>query len=81
MTGKRWTNRQPERQQIFGYLKFRGKEMEEEEIRQLWAEGEDWVIKLCNNEYFYRPDGKYGEWKRGLPTGVLATDVATLFDN
>ena len=55
--------------------------MEEEEIRQLWAEGEDWVIKLCNNEYFYRPDGKYGEWKRGLPTGVLATDVATLFDN
>jgi|GEM_PF-2013427 len=54
--------------------------MEEEEIRQLWAEGEDWIIKRCNNEYFHRLDGKYGDWQTGLPAGVFAMDVATLFD-
>ena len=54
--------------------------MEEEEIRQLWAEGEDWILKRSNNEYFHRPDGKYGEWQPGLPPGVFAVDVETLFD-
>jgi hypothetical protein len=54
--------------------------MEQEEIRQLWAEGEDWILKRSNNEYFYRPDGKYGEWQPGLPPGVFDMDVTTLFD-
>jgi len=54
--------------------------MEQEEIRQLWAEGEDWILKRSNNEYFHRPDGKYGEWRPGLPPGVFAMDVETLFD-
>lgn len=54
--------------------------MDQEEIRQIWAEGEDWIIKLQNNQYFHRPDQKYGEWKPGLPPGVFAMDVATLFD-
>lgn len=54
--------------------------MEQEEIRQLWAEGEDWVIKLQNNQYFHRPDQKYGDWRPGLPPGVFDMDVATLFE-
>ena len=55
--------------------------MEQEEIRQLWAEGEDWVIKRYKNEYFHRPDGKHGAWKAGLPAGVFSMDVETLFDD
>lgn len=56
--------------------------MEQEEIRgPLWAEGEDWIIKRQNNQYFHRPDQKYGDWKPGLPPGVFAMDVATLFDD
>jgi hypothetical protein len=54
--------------------------MDQEEIRQLWAEGEDWIIKLQNNQYFHRPEGKYGEWQLGLPAGVFAMDVETLFN-
>lgn len=54
--------------------------MEQEEIRQLWAEGEDWVIKRQNNQYSHRPDQKYGDWQPGLPPGVFAMDVETLFD-
>ncbi len=54
--------------------------MEQEEIRQLWAEGEDWVIKRQNNQYSHRPDQKYGDWQPGLPPGVVALDVETLFD-
>lgn len=53
--------------------------MEEEEIRQLWAEGEDWIIKRCNNEYSHRLDGKYGEWVKGLPPGIYSPDVEMLF--
>lgn len=55
--------------------------MEQEEIRQLWADGEDWVIKRQHNQYFHRPDGKYGDWKPGLPSGVVKPDVDTLFDD
>lgn len=55
--------------------------MDEEEIRQLWAEGEDWVIKRRNHEYSHRPEGKYGEWVTGLPPGVFPPDVETLFDD
>ena len=55
--------------------------MEEEEIRQIWAEGQDWIIKRCNNEYFHRPEGKSGNWKTGLPSGVFSPDVETLFDD
>ncbi len=54
--------------------------MDEEEIRQLWADGEDWVIKRKNDQFFFRPDGKYGDWQRGLPPGVFTPDVVTLFD-
>ena len=54
--------------------------MDEEEIRQLWAEGEDWIIKRHNNQYSHRPDQKYGDWQPGLPAGVYEVDVATLFD-
>jgi squalene cyclase len=54
--------------------------MEDEEIRQLWAEGEDWVIKRQNNQYSHRPDQKYGNWRPGLPPGVFEMDVDTLFD-
>ena len=52
--------------------------MEQEEIRQLWAEGEDWVIKRQNNQYYHRPDQKYGDWQPGLPPGVFAMDVARI---
>ena len=55
--------------------------METEEIRQLWAEGEDWVIKRQNNQYSYRPDGKPGPWKTGLPPGVFHPEVETLFED
>ena len=54
--------------------------MDEEEIRQLWAEGEDWIIKRCNNEFSHRPEGKYGDWQTGLPPGVFLPDVETLFE-
>ena len=54
--------------------------MEQEEIRQLWADGQDWVIKRHNNEYFHRPDGKYGDWKPGLPPDTFKPDVDTLFE-
>ena len=53
--------------------------MGEEEIRQLWAEGEDWVIRRQNNQYFHRPDQKYGEWKPGIPPGTFEPDIETLF--
>jgi hypothetical protein len=55
--------------------------MDEDEILQLWAEGEDWVIKHQNNQYFYRPEGKYGDWKPGLPPGTFELDVDILFDD
>ncbi|MCA9499303.1 MAG: hypothetical protein MRJ67_16400 [Nitrospirales bacterium] len=55
--------------------------MEQEEIRQLWADGEDWIIKRQHHQYFHRPDGKYGDWKPGLPPGVVKQDVDTLFDD
>jgi len=54
--------------------------MEQEEIRQLWAEGEDWVIKRQNNQYSHRPDQKYGDWQTGLPPGVFPPDVEMLFE-
>ncbi len=54
--------------------------MDQEEIRQLWADGQDWVIKRSNKQYFYRPEGKYGEWKPGLPPGTFEPDIAILFD-
>ena len=53
--------------------------MEQEEICQLWAEGEQWVIKRQDNQYFHRPEGKYGDWQPGLPQGVLPNDVEILF--
>ena len=49
--------------------------MEQEEIRQLWAEGEDWILKRSNNEYFHRPDGKYGEWQPGLFSPVTEAGI------
>ncbi len=55
--------------------------MDQEEIRQLWAEGQDWVIKRQNDQYFYRPEGKYGDWQTGLPPGVLPSDVEILFQD
>jgi hypothetical protein len=55
--------------------------MDTEEIRQLWAEGEDWVIKRHNNQYWYRADQKPGPWKSGLPSGVLPSDAEMLFDD
>ena len=55
--------------------------MEQEEIRQLWAEGQDWVIKRQNNEYFYRPEQKYGDWIPGLPPGVFIPEVEILFED
>ncbi len=55
--------------------------MEQEEIRQIWAEGEDWVIKRKNNEYFHRPEGKFGEWKPGLPPGVFMPEAEILFED
>ena len=55
--------------------------MEQEEIRQIWAEGEDWVIKRKNNEYFNRPEGKFGEWKPGLPPGVFTPEAEILFED
>lgn len=54
--------------------------MDEEEIRQLWAEGQDWIIKRHNSEYSHRLEGKYGEWQAGLPLGVYAPDVEILFE-
>jgi hypothetical protein len=54
--------------------------MEQEEIRQLWADGHQWVIKRQNNQYFYRPEGKYGDWKPGIPPDAFKPDVDTLFD-
>ncbi len=53
--------------------------MDEEEIRQLWAEGEDWVIKRQNEQYSHRPDQKYGDWQPGLPPGVFEPDIEMLF--
>ena len=55
--------------------------MDEEEIRQIWAEGEDWVIKRQNDEYFHRPDQKYGDWRPGLPDGVFEPDIEMLFND
>lgn len=53
--------------------------MDEEEFRQFWAEGEAWIIKRHNDEFFHRPDGKYGEWQTGLPPGVFPLDAELLF--
>jgi hypothetical protein len=61
-------------------IQWRPEFMDQEEIRQVWAEGHDWVIKRQNNQYSYRPEGKYGDWKPGLPPGALKPDVDTLFD-
>ena len=46
-----------------------------EEIFQIWAEGENWIIKREDFEYFHRLDGKPGPWKDGLPPGVIPSDV------
>ena len=54
--------------------------MDTEEIRQLWANGEDWVIKRHNRQYWYRADQKPGPWKSGLPPGVFLPDAEVLFD-
>lgn len=54
---------------------------QKEEIRHLWAEGHDWVIKRQNNQYFYRPDRKYGNWIPGIPPGSFQLDIDTLFDD
>jgi hypothetical protein len=55
--------------------------MDTEEIRQLWAEGVDWVIKRHNRQYFFRTEGKPGPWRTGLPPGVFLPDVETLFED
>ena len=54
--------------------------MESEEIRQLWADGEDWVIKRQHNQYWHRPDQRPGPWKAGLPPGVFPPDAELLFE-
>lgn len=55
--------------------------MDTEEIRQLWAEGVDWVIKRQNRQYFFRTEGKPGAWETGLPPGVFLPDVEMLFED
>lgn len=52
-----------------------------EEIRQFWAEGETWIIKREEDQYWYRVDQKPGPWKSGLPPGVFPSDAEILFDD
>jgi hypothetical protein len=59
---------------------WRPEVMEQEEIRQLWADGQSWVIKRQHCQYFYRPEGKFGEWKPGLPPDTFQPDIDILFD-
>jgi hypothetical protein len=61
-------------------IRRRPEYMDQEEIRQVWVEGQDWVIKRQNNQYSHRPDGKNGDWKSGLPPGAFKPDIDTLFD-
>ena len=53
--------------------------MEQEDMRIIWAAGVEWMIKLQNDQYFYRLEGDYGAWRPGSPPDTHESDMALVF--
>ena len=47
---------------------------------QVWADGEEFILKYINKAYAYRPANEPGDWQPGLPSGLILGDVEFLFE-
>ena len=47
---------------------------------QVWADGEEWIVKKQYREYFYRIVNSPDEWKPGIPSGLVLADIEALFN-
>lgn len=43
------------------------------------ANGQEWIVKREDNQYFYRPEGEYGQWMPGTPPGIHERDMDVIF--
>lgn len=54
--------------------------MQQEDMRVVWANGVEWIVKLEDKQYFHRPEGDYGPWLPGIPPDTNESDVALAFN-
>lgn len=47
----------------------------------IWADGQEWIVKREDQQYFYRPEGEYGTWEKGTPPGIHKGDMDMIFYN
>ena len=52
-----------------------------EKVIQVTVEGQEMILKKTGEEVFYRPANEYGEWRPGIPEGIVWSDVQACFDD
>lgn len=53
--------------------------MMESDMHVVWTDGQEWVVKRERNQYFYRAEGDYGPWARGIPPEICQRDLDVVF--
>ena len=53
--------------------------MKDPDMHVLWVEGQEWIVKRVDHQYFYRPEGDYGIWKKGTLPGLSKSDMDLIF--
>ncbi len=55
--------------------------MDDEKVIQATVDGQEMILKKSQDEVFHRPANEYGEWRPGIPNGIVWSDVQSMFDD